>query len=159
MHRRMSSAFSSEDYQASVTELKRITKPGGYIELVEYDTVCKQRGPTWTLFQDTFNAALLAGGSLTTDVSNLGAFLTGMESVESDYASFPIGWHGPIGESTRQNSDIFLQVVRPIIKSKLGYTDDQYDQKIQQIRKEWSQYKTWANAYYAYAKKGDGSVP
>lgn len=108
---------------------------------------------------DPVNATLLAGGSFTTDVSNLSAFLTGMEDIESDYASFPIGWRGPVGQIAQQNSTILLRVVRPIVQSKLGYTDDEYDQMVQQIAKEWSQYKTWANAYYAYAKKGDGSVP
>jgi len=156
--RKMSTSFSSNDYHTSVNELKRVTKPGGYIELVEYDSVFKQRGPTWALVQDTFNATILARGALDMDVSNMSAFLADMEDINSDYASFPIGWRGPIGEHARQNTEVFLEVIRPLLQLKLGYTDGQYDSMVLRVTMEWSQYRTWANGYYAYAQKRGGSA-
>ncbi|RUS27273.1 hypothetical protein BC938DRAFT_483491 [Jimgerdemannia flammicorona] len=122
--RGMYSYFSIVEWQQVVEELRRVTKPGGYVELVV--TFIQARGG------DVYNIP-----------ENLGDYLTGFDDLTTDYVSTLIGWRGRIGHLTCK---IWSPHIWPLCKF-MGWTEEEYD-----VIKP-SEHKTWSNIYYAFGMK------
>ncbi|KAJ1539637.1 hypothetical protein HK405_012624 [Cladochytrium tenue] len=118
-------------------EIKRVTKDGGYIEWVESYLKGVRCGPIMT---KAINQNSLHLDSLMSTA--------GLEDIEEDFKSLPIGWGGPLG-------DLFSGYVRALFVSfrafiqRDDFSDADYAALPDQVLAECAQAKSFANWYYA----------
>ncbi|KAF7731640.1 hypothetical protein EC973_008809 [Apophysomyces ossiformis] len=109
-------------------ELVRVTKPGGYIQLVEADVdpVMPQQPP---IVNKTINAFRQRG--LEPNIATrLDEFLhcVGFEEIDSKYVSMPVGnWGLEIGALWQQNLEVLVKSLQPQLGPVLHYDEEQWD--------------------------------
>ncbi|CAO3702590.1 unnamed protein product [Rhizopus stolonifer] len=101
VHQRlMYSVYPQDKIQWMFQEIIRVTKPNGWIELVEPDISPKRAGPLYTMFSNALKQLLysrlgknLKGKNLVGQMMDLG-----IKEIKSDYGSLPCCWGGYIGK-------------------------------------------------------------
>ncbi|RUS24019.1 LOW QUALITY PROTEIN: S-adenosyl-L-methionine-dependent methyltransferase, partial [Jimgerdemannia flammicorona] len=99
--------FSFVEWQQVVEELRRVTKPGGYVELGA------------TLIQ-------AVGGDVYIP-EKLGDYLAGFDDLTTDYASSPIGWKGRIGQLNLQNMELSYTAHKLRLCNYMRWTEEEYE--------------------------------
>ncbi|RUS20755.1 hypothetical protein BC937DRAFT_94468, partial [Endogone sp. FLAS-F59071] len=105
----MVSSFTLESWVKAVAEMVRVTKPGGYVELIIKAIEANNIDPKLVAHLDSF---------LTPHLIN----------VQSDYASFPIGWQGRLGQLNLHNIKLGYEGFKPFMTKWLECTPDEYDE-------------------------------
>ncbi|RUP33411.1 hypothetical protein BC936DRAFT_138558 [Jimgerdemannia flammicorona] len=152
--RGMFSYFSIVEWQQVVEELRRVTKPGGYVELVEFRPLLNRLGPYSSKLQNAFVTFIQArGGDVHNIPEKLGDYLAGFDDLTTDYVSTPIGWRGRIGHLNLQNMEFTYMALKLPLCKFMGWTEEEYDVIKQNALTEPSEHKTWGNIFYAFGMK------
>ncbi|RUP44673.1 hypothetical protein BC936DRAFT_149151 [Jimgerdemannia flammicorona] len=150
----MVTAFSADDWQNAIREIVRVTAPGGYIELVESEINAYQKGPHHSRWNNAFYAVLASRNIHVNVTTDLGANLRPyVDSVTSDYVSYPLNWGGQVGDMVAQNTFKIMNSVRPQVLPVMGCTEEEYDAIIALSGDEMKRYRTWNNGHYAFGRK------
>ncbi|RUP17677.1 S-adenosyl-L-methionine-dependent methyltransferase, partial [Jimgerdemannia flammicorona] len=148
-------SFSPSDWEVSVKELARVTKPGGWVELFELISKLNRPPPDHDILSNVVKEMLLARGVDMGVKCDLPKLLTaqGFEDISSDFVSAPINWNGQVGVFMKNNLMNFWEACRPVVMSKLGLDEegctDLYIRTIQQMAKA----KTYIDIPYVYGRK------
>ncbi|RUP46183.1 S-adenosyl-L-methionine-dependent methyltransferase [Jimgerdemannia flammicorona] len=153
LFRLMTLAFKTTDWQKVVNELVRVTKPGGYIELIEGQLKFEEMPPSYRKFYNALAEASLARGIELTVGSNLNSFLAsaGMCDITSDYVSCPLGWGGRIGQICLQNAVKGIHALQPALAHLIS--DSDYEEIFAKITEEAKVCRTWSRVNYAFGMK------
>ncbi|KAI8613717.1 S-adenosyl-L-methionine-dependent methyltransferase [Chytriomyces sp. MP71] len=151
-------AIPNDKWPAVIAELIRVTKPGGWIELVECDVVQHRQGPNYQKIAGAFIAMLTARGMDVNASSNLpshvrdGEKLTSarLENVMSRTVSCPINWDGKIGHMQAIDIGWAMEGTRPYMPKLLGITPEEFDALIKTAIDECKIYKTFVNMSGVY---------
>ncbi|RUS33125.1 hypothetical protein BC938DRAFT_472962 [Jimgerdemannia flammicorona] len=153
VYKLMTLAFKTTDWQKVVNELVRVTKPGGYIELIEGQLKFEEMPPSYRKFYNALAEASLARGIELTVGSNLNSFLAsaGMCDITSDYVSCPLGWGGRIGQICLQNAVKGIHALQPALAHLIS--DSDYEEIFAKITEEAKVCRTWSRVNYAFGMK------
>ncbi|KAI8145788.1 hypothetical protein BJV82DRAFT_511228 [Fennellomyces sp. T-0311] len=158
--RMMLSAYHGEDVAYVIREMHRLLKPGGWLEMVEYDPIPKRAGPLFTKLTDTLIAFLKSRHKYLITGPKLRRFLKegNFQEIQYDYASIPVCWGGYVGKHMYENILTGMRYVGPLIYKELFNTEAEfdeaeYDEFVDKAFDECVQYQTFLNVHWAYGKK------
>ncbi|KAI9362122.1 S-adenosyl-L-methionine-dependent methyltransferase [Zopfochytrium polystomum] len=102
IQRSMIGYISSDSFTKLLQELKRVTRPGGYIELVEGYYWLTRRGPAGRRHERLMTPQLASRGVDFKIAHKLDVLLSdaGLVDIDEDMKSVPVGWGGNIGSYT-----------------------------------------------------------
>lgn len=151
--RLMTGTFSPNDWQNVVKELARVTKPGGWVELVEASFALERAPSSYEKFHQAL-ASTQMGSFDVTLANNLGNLLQAhLINIEADFVSCPIGWNGRVGDLCSRNLETFFSAVRPMMGPILRLGDAEYNEYMATMTKDFTKCKTWGRVPYAFGQK------
>lgn len=172
--------LSRKDWDTILVELVRVTKPGGWIELFEFDYDLQRPGPNGERLHKAGEHPAFSGRRVSSGQFNLqlntstivknncmvrGAEVTGsdrlerftrtyrFEHVQSDFIMSPLGWNGPNGEIASQVWRTMMMRMKAKLVIEMNVEGDAYDQLVKKAVTEFVEHKTWAKYPYLYAMK------
>ncbi|KAJ3064661.1 hypothetical protein HDU98_011955 [Podochytrium sp. JEL0797] len=138
-----------------VQELIRVTKPGGFVELVEFDLQSFNSGPASKAIMEPMSAAMesrgidsLAGMHLYDNVVAAGNLI----NIGSKPVSIPVGWNGDIGKMFSDDGrDVFI-AMSDFMTRVLGVDKEEWLVMIDRAVAEWPTRKAYKNFYAVYGE-------
>ncbi|KAG0269004.1 hypothetical protein DFQ27_005109 [Actinomortierella ambigua] len=149
-------AYPATAWPFVVSELVRVTKPGGIIELTECPVSTKANGPEMERLLAVLESGCNAKGLDTKAAKKLEGWLkdAGLESVTACHASIPVGsWGSKVGQLMKENTAALWTSLRGFIKELTGMNDQQYEAVIRRIMAECEVSKCYTNCYCAWGIK------
>ncbi len=137
-------------------ELLRVTRPGGWIEVVESGMVYPQAGPATKQFQDWWLAGEKALGFNLALMPHLDRMLknVGAQAVQMETLPLPLGkWGGHAGELLARDIYAVFTSFRAVYVSRLGVPAALFEKTLAALPQEWEQYRTSYEFYMTYAQK------
>ncbi|CAO3671393.1 hypothetical protein G6F70_005911 [Rhizopus microsporus] len=130
-----STVLPHDCWPSLMSELKRIAKPGAYIEFMEYNFDVRNPGPVLELVNEWYKIASSSVGVHPSEVKRLKDFMikAGFVDVQEKIIKIPIGeW--PEDEAQRENGFLYKQVIKALFKSmkawwvsELNVLENEYD--------------------------------
>ncbi|KAI8381376.1 S-adenosyl-L-methionine-dependent methyltransferase [Radiomyces spectabilis] len=124
-----------KDWPCLLKEMFRVAKPGGSIELVEYDIVFQNAGPVLALVNEWYKIATATIGVDPLYAEQLEDMLTeaGFVDVQESIHDIPVGeW--PDAEVDRQHGFLYKQQIKALFRSmrrwwliEIGVSEQEYD--------------------------------
>ncbi|KAJ3091649.1 hypothetical protein HK100_007130, partial [Physocladia obscura] len=128
-------------------ELVRVTKPGGWIELVEADGVFYNAGPYSKTFGGAFFDALHRRGLDCYAATNLPWFTrhiaANVENQEIQTLQIPINWGSKMGVLSGQEVRSGFLTLEDWLHRAIGITREEYRQLMDDCFNEWKENKTF----------------
>ncbi|GCE13524.1 class I SAM-dependent methyltransferase [Tengunoibacter tsumagoiensis] len=143
----------------NISELVRVTKPGGWIELVESDGMFTNVGGPGTAtaqLNEWGRSALKPRGIDPSQVQNIPTILQNMhlENIQVQGISLPVGrWGGRLGQMALTNTQSALTGMKPLICSSAGIAEEEYDQLLAKVYNEFEEYHSSLQFTISYAQK------
>ncbi len=140
-------------------ELVRVTRPGGWLELVESDgffTHVGDLGTATSQLNEWARQALKPRGIDPLQVRNIPTLLQTMnvENLQTHFISIPTGrWGGRIGQMSLANTQSALASMKPLICASVGITAEVYDQLLTKVYSEFEEYNSSLQFTVVYAQK------
>lgn len=123
-----------------VGELKRVTKPSGYIELVEAGTTFHHAGPALQQMATWWQAISAAKGIDMQAIASIGSFLqqVGCQHIQTKTETVPVGtWGGRLGKLVAQDMLAIWTTMSPLVYAQLGVPQQHFQYIMEQIADEW----------------------
>lgn len=139
-----------------IAELVRLTRHGGWIEMVETETQARNPGPTVQKYCDLVATACKKRGIDPASVPTLGTMLqeAGLSHVQTQSVHVPIGtWGGHLGTMMFTNLLIGGQALKPLVVSQGLTTADEYDTLFAIVQRECEEYHSMLSFYVAYGQR------
>lgn len=145
-------------WPVEVRDLARITRPGGWIELVEGGDEIAPSGPaTQRLFELASQMAAIRGLDTTGTVArSLGEYLrqAGVPSVETGFIDIPLGqWGGHIGAMMATNFRTTFSGLGDPFQARFHLAKAEFEHLLATMQEEWEHYRTLYRFHYAYGQK------
>lgn len=140
-------------------ELVRVTRPGGWIELVESDGIFTHVGSPGTANAQLFewgHNTLKPRGIDALQVRNIPTMLETLpvENIHTHSVSIPTGrWAGRIGQMSLTNTQAALLGMKPLICAANNITEEEFDRLLAQAFLEFEEYKSSLQFTITYAQK------
>ncbi len=137
-------------------ELVRVTRPGGWVELVESDLLMHRPGPAMQQLTEFGFAAAQARGIDPRASMNIGNFLytAKLTNIQTYRIDLPIGsWGGRLGSMTAADLISYNQAAKPKITSYFKISVAEYDRLTLMMRKEWESNHCYFSLYLACGQK------
>jgi SAM-dependent methyltransferase len=148
-------AIPAQDWPRVVQELARVTRPGGWIELLETGTTILNAGPaTEQLFQWSQDTCLSRGIDLTR-VEEIGMLLTqaGLRQVRQQPIDIPLGaWDTQVGVLMERNGIAGYEAIKPAICKLLHVAPVEFDRQLATAQREWKEQHALGRFYLAYGQ-------
>jgi SAM-dependent methyltransferase len=147
-----------------VRDLVRVTRRGGWVELVEAPPELGSSGPATA---HLFELVRRLGRSLGLDttgiiVGSLDTYLrdAGLEMVQRRAVDLPIGeWGGRVGSLLESGVRAGLtRLCDDVFQAKFGITAEECRNLLRATHEEWGEYRTMSNFTYAYGRKPVGAA-
>lgn len=147
----------THNWQRVVQELVRVTRPGGWIELLESFSVFVNAGPaTERLSKWWRDLGLLRGIDLAQAVERgLGTLLmqSGLKQVTQSPIDIPTGaWNTQVGVLLEKNFLASFEALRPIACKLLPIEPGEFKAVIDALPAEWEKYHTVHRYFLAYGQ-------
>ena len=139
-----------------ISELHRVTQPGGWLELVEMGNTFHHSGPATKQFLDWWIRISAARGIDASKMSQLGTLLAhhGFSHVQTKTITLPVGsWGERLGNLLAQNLLAGWPSIRPLAHSMLAVPPEQFNAVIEQLATEWNTYHTTYEVYFACGQR------
>ncbi|HEX2347603.1 MAG TPA: class I SAM-dependent methyltransferase [Ktedonobacterales bacterium] len=148
-------AIPGNHWQFVVNELARVTRPGGWVEVVEGHYGYEPMGPAAQRISDAMLPAMLQRGIDPRQSDNLAQFLqaAGLRDVRTRTVNVPVGdWGGHIGHLALTDVMTFSQAARPLLLAQ-GMSESDFAQLVATMRDECERLRyTWP-FYIAYGQR------
>jgi ubiquinone/menaquinone biosynthesis C-methylase UbiE len=143
-------------WQQLVNELVRVTRRGGWVEIIEVNPVFQHTGPaTEYVLQMIIQAALQLG--LDPAISQrLGTLLgkAGLKRVGTSTQLVPVGaWGGQLGTMAIAGILAIVQGMKPPVLAHTHTTSDEFDRLMMQMAEEVEEYRTTFTFHIAYGQR------
>ncbi len=133
-----------------VSELLRVTRRGGWIELAESDQIIQRAGPAVAQLAQWGTQLSKQRGIDTQICSRLPLLLesAGVVNISSYRIDLPLGnWAGRIGNMTATDIFTYNRAIKPLMVKQLGIHPDTYDRLSEAMRQEWETYHSFFSFY------------
>ncbi|GER87776.1 hypothetical protein KDW_19380 [Dictyobacter vulcani] len=134
-------------------DLVRITRPGGWVELIETNLTCQRLGPETKRLAKWVQEISIKRGIDASIPKILGTQLkqVGLVNVSTQRISIPIGlWGGRVGSMLRQDILSITKATRPFVMTHAGISAREYDYIVDISLQEYEQYHSYSDFYVAY---------
>jgi hypothetical protein len=134
-----------------VADLKRMTMPAGWVELIEAGNTFKNAGPTTRQFVQWWNAINANHNIDMGYMAHIGDILTecGCINVQSHTVTVPVGWGDRMGEMVAQDILALWGSLKSQAHDLLSVDGNFFDGLLGQLKQEWSNYHTEYELYFA----------
>lgn len=149
-------AIPAEQWPGVVRELIRVTRPGGWVELIEIDNRMQNAGPATAKVQQFMEEISTDLGFNWEVVRNLGGRLKqeGLQHVEMQPIPIPVGdWGGRVGKMMKIDLLAATNALKGRCCSRVGITDAEFDQMVQAMAQEWETCQSSCLFYAAFGKR------
>ncbi|ORX50123.1 hypothetical protein DM01DRAFT_1337793 [Hesseltinella vesiculosa] len=157
MERLSATVFTRQHWDHVISEMIRVTAPGGYIQFIEVDYSSHNLGPAGQAWNDKVREVMTKAKNLDINMaSHLDEELRarGMCQVTKKQISLPFGaWGLDIGMLWQQNLEAFSVTSAPAIAMALGATPQQCLRMWERFRAELDHVKAFTNVYAVWAQK------
>ncbi|GHO46535.1 class I SAM-dependent methyltransferase [Ktedonospora formicarum] len=139
-----------------IQELIRVTKVGGWVELVEMGDGFKNEGPATQQFMNWFARLSQMRGIDMAIVSHLDLPLqqAGMINVNQQVINIPVGaWGGRLGDLLARDMLSGWPSLQPLCEEHLQVPKSAFEQIISQLSDEWNRRQTSYEVYVTYGQK------
>lgn len=150
--------YNRENWKKKLLDLKRVTKPGGYIRLLEVDLYPQKLGELGGLWRDRVHWLVDNAADIPTRIPcQLEQVLAeaGLENIESRFVTIPVGsWGLDIGVLWEQNLLGFLESFKPFLSELMEVTEEEYDEQRKGLTQELQDknIKPFNNIFIAWGK-------
>jgi hypothetical protein len=157
VHQRfLSPLLPTSRWQSLIHELARVTRPGGWIELVEYGSAYENAGPNTQQFLDWWkNTTLKQGGDLML-MQHLKQMLqnAGITNIEQRTISVPLGtWGSVTGCAMSMSIETYMSSLKRKIMTMLNVSSGEFDRVLHALTEEWETCNTTYPFYAAYGQR------
>lgn len=139
-------AIPTDRWQFLLNELTRVTRPGGWIEVVEGRYGYEPMGAAAQQIADAMLPAMLQRGIDPRNSAHLAQYLhnAGLQRVQTRTIKLPVGdWGGRLGQLAATDVLNFSQAAKPLLLAQ-GMSDADFAQLVETMRQECEQlHYTW----------------
>ncbi|HET8911809.1 MAG TPA: class I SAM-dependent methyltransferase [Ktedonobacteraceae bacterium] len=135
-----------------IQELKRVTRPGGWVELIEMGNTFHRAGPATEQMLAWWMALSATKGIETSQLSLIGEFLqrAGFLPVQKKTQLIPLGsWGGRVGNLLAQDMLSGWPSMRPALHTLCGISPTYFDAVMADLEREWNSKHTQYEVYCA----------
>jgi ubiquinone/menaquinone biosynthesis C-methylase UbiE len=134
-------------WMAAMAELVRVTRPGGWVELVEGSFAIEPAGPaTGRLFEMVWQIGAAAGLDTAGDVfRSLEDYLrrAGLADVERRSLKLPMGeWGGRVGSLLATDCRTLFSGLSGIFQARMGVSEQECLELVKTMQQEWEEHRT-----------------
>ncbi|KAI9362120.1 S-adenosyl-L-methionine-dependent methyltransferase [Zopfochytrium polystomum] len=150
--RGMAGSIRADAYPRLLSEAKRVTRPGGYVEIVEPYNFLIKYGPFGKSLRRVMAAHFAARGIDYGIALKLDSLLhdAGLIDVTEEMKSVPVGWGGDIGEYTQFAVSQMMRIERASVMDAMGLaTTADFEALRSNLVAELSDNRTRWNWYWA----------
>ncbi|CAJ0868002.1 9730_t:CDS:2 [Entrophospora sp. SA101] len=145
--------INEKKWMKHIEELIRITKPGGWIEIMDIDPFPYDAGPILNCFLESMSELLLSKGinrKIVFDIPLLFNQKSELITVHSQERPNPIGsWGGKM----LKNVKLIVDSLKPYILPASGLSEQEFHEMIKSIYDELNTNKTFYKSYRHFAQK------
>lgn len=138
-----------------ISELIRVTRPGGWLELVEAGTEFTNPGPLTRRFLAWGIAASTSRGLDARGIPHLGEMMhaSGLHAVQKRSLAIPIGaWAGRPGIMMKENLLSAMTGLKALY-TRGGIAEDEFTHLLTRLPDEWESYRSSYHFFIFYARK------
>jgi SAM-dependent methyltransferase len=138
-------AIPPSEWPSAIRELIRVTRPGGWIELLELDDTYHDAGPASVRLEGWTDEVFARRGLSTKFIQQLAsvAEAAGLRGTQPRLLDLPVGsWDSPWGELLEQDLLNLLDTLRPMIHQQLNVSSADFSSAVEAARAEWAQRRT-----------------
>ncbi len=149
-------AIPAAHWPAVVGELVRVTRPGGYVELLEGGDVFLNPGPATQRFLAWWREASRARGFDTSLMERLGRLLLDahLRDVQMRTLQVPVGkWGGHTGALLEKNILAGFPALKSLLCTHLSLPPETFDATLAELATEGDRYQTSYQYYLAYGQR------
>jgi SAM-dependent methyltransferase len=149
------SAILAARWPGVIHELVRVTRPGGWVELLEINNVFLNAGPETTRMAEWIAGVSQAMGFDADAVPSLGRWLTeeGLQLVETQDIVVPLGeWGGRAGSLLKRDLLSGFEAARAVYCARTNTPLDVFDSVLQTMAAEWETYHTSYTFHSVYGR-------
>lgn len=148
--------YKQEDWPLILKELLRVTKPGGYIQLIEVDLTPHHMGPRTELWLEQVRKVLVSGCHIEPRIAcRLEQMLSniGLVDIQCKFVSIPVGsWGLDIGHLWKENYEAFFESAKPFLIEMMDISSREYKKQMRIVMEELDEYKTFTNVYLIWGR-------
>lgn len=149
--------LTAENWLRAIHELVRVTRPHGWLELVEADDQTHNAGPASLKMQEMLRAVNRQLGFDGEVIRHLGDLLVQeqLQEVEVQPIRIPMGeWGGRVGSMMRRDILAALAAMCERYAPLAGITEADFTQLVHTAAAEWEKYRSSCTFYAVYGKRG-----
>jgi ubiquinone/menaquinone biosynthesis C-methylase UbiE len=148
-------------WRATVTELVRVTRPGGWIELVEAAPAMEPEGPATARLMGYLRLLVRSTGldSLGYVVGSLDRYLrdAGLRAIRSEALELPIGeWAGDVGSWLASDARALFQRLQGVFEKRYGLSPGECHDLIATMMLEFDRYQPKTTFKIAFGQRPPG---
>ncbi|KAG9287074.1 hypothetical protein G9A89_023039 [Geosiphon pyriformis] len=162
--RSLGMVFTERQWEEIVLpELVRVTKPGGWIELMEEEGILENQGIMTAQLQECYHHFINSIGIYTNFMSQkLPRYMQSTNQFKKIYhkeTQVPLGkWNGKFGELAIKDFEWKYHHIRHHLVPFSNITNEEYDRILQNTIQEVEEYKTFATSFRFFGQKiGDAT--
>ncbi len=145
-------AIPLDQWPFVMRELRRVTHPGGWVEMVEMGTTFHDAGPATGQFLQRFRAISATRGIDANYVSGIGTLFhrSAFCNVQAKTEIIPVGaWGGRVGNLLARDMLAGWPSMRPYAHTLLGVPPETFDDILKELDDEWNRLHTRYEVYFA----------
>lgn len=149
-------AVTAERWPDVVHELVRVTRIGGWVELLEIGVTIQNAGPATQQLLDWMSMVAKSLGFDMGLISHLGELLTreGLQSVESEHIPAPLGdWAGRVGSMLKSDVLSAYNALKGLYCKTANVPIEEFERVLQIASAEWETNKASYVFHAAYGKR------
>jgi SAM-dependent methyltransferase len=154
-------ALPAKQWPFVISELVRVTRPGGFIELVEGGGNFLQIGPATTQLKQWWDVASRVHGIDVSLMAQLPLFLRngGLHAIRYQTYRVPVGEAGGrVGKMLQQDILASLPGLKSFICKNASVSPEHFDRLVTALPNEWKALKTCYDYSLAYGQKREGGA-
>ncbi len=157
VHQRMLlAAIPSISWPFVARELERVTRPGGWVELVEMNFDVEPKGSTSHYFWDLVRLIASSRGIIPDDINALDIHLrqAGFVAVEKKCFTVPVCQSGGrLGTLFAANMRTFAESLRDPFINIHHFTKESFDKMLLEMMNEWERYRSYQTINVVYGQR------
>ncbi|CAI2178760.1 19507_t:CDS:2 [Funneliformis geosporum] len=146
-----------DKWSSVIEELTRMLKPGGYLELMEFNVLSESLGPSSTIYGNALITLCEQRNLESKMVPKLKYYVEQQEQFEEikEEGKLICGGReaGKLGQTMNEDIMRFYENMKIVMMPILQVTSEEYDEMIKTIKEEWFERNSYSRFVRVYARK------
>ncbi|KAI9246348.1 hypothetical protein BY458DRAFT_527978 [Sporodiniella umbellata] len=149
-------SYTNDDWMLMMKEMLRVTKPGGYVQLIELELIPHNVGPRGKLWLEQVCQNLKKHRNIKANAAiEMEQMLKsiGLVDIQSEFVSIPLGsWGLDIGCLWKENYDSFFKSAKPYLSDITGVSSKEFKSNMRIFEEELDEYKPFNNIHLVWGR-------